>query len=323
MIQILLLCTALLGAPADTQTNRPRVAVVLGSEAKITGTEVKLADIAKLEGTDAAAVAHVGAVGLGWSPAPGHSRVIDGARIIEATTANAAGVEIVLQGSRACRVFVHEERIAPDVLAAAARRELERGLAGRDCEIELHELPRELVVPKGREASQVKATIERLPDSSGSLTVPVRVTVDGQPFRTVQTTWNVRLYQTTAVLARAVRAGEPLDASLLAQRRVELRDYGMGAPLAPQMLYGGVAARDLAMGAAVYSVDVHRPVVIRSGDLITLQVNKGSIRAQTRAIARSAAAVGETITVTAETGRDVSALVVAPGIVELVLGKQR
>jgi flagella basal body P-ring formation protein FlgA len=308
---------------AQAKVAQPRVKVTLLAEAKVAGTEVTLADIAKLESDDAAALAAVGALPLGWSPSPGYSRVIEHARVLEAARANTPEIALSLGGASACRVFLHEERIAPNQLADAARRELERVLTGRDYEFELVELPRELSVPKGRTGATLEVAIELAPSASGALAVPVRVLVDGQPFRTVQTSWSVRLYETAPVLARAVRAGEALDASMLAPQRIERRNHGIGAPLAPSALFGGVAARDIAAGSAVYPVDVHRPVVIRSGDLVTLRVNKGSISAQTRAIARAAAAVGEVITVTADTGRDVSALVVAAGVVELVLGKTR
>ncbi|TAJ24707.1 MAG: flagellar basal body P-ring formation protein FlgA [Planctomycetota bacterium] len=332
MLRTLLVCLFVCGArlaasaavPASSPAaiDEPRVKATLLAEAKVGGTEVTLADVARLEG-DAAAVAALGAVPLGWSPSPGYSRVIEPARVLEAVRAKAPGIAVALGGAAACRVFVHEERIAPNQLADAARRELARVLAGRDCEFDLVELPREVIVPKGRAGASVAAALELAPAASGALAVPVRVLVDGQPFRTVQTTWNVRLYETAPVLSRTVRAGEALDASMLAPQRVELRSHGIGAPLAPNALFGGVAARDIAAGSAVYAVDVHRPVVIKSGDLVTLRVNKGGISAQTRAIARAAAAVGEVINVTADTGRDVSALVVAPGIVELVLAKAR
>lgn len=324
LLDILLACLACCAAAAQlpARADAPRVVATLLGEARVGGTEVTLADVAKLEG-DAAAVALVAAVPLGWSPAPGYSRVIEPARVLEAVNAKTPQVRLALGGAGACRVFVREERVAPSALAEAARRELERALVGRDAEFDLIELPREVVVPQGRAAAQLSVVLEQPPTASGALAVAVRVLVDGQAFRTVQTSWNVRMYETAPVLARTVRAGEALDASLLTHKRVELCNRGLGAPLAPEALFGGVAARDIAAGCAVYAVDVHRPVVMRSGDLVTLRVNKGGISAQTRAIARASAAIGEVITVTADTGRDVSARVVAPGVVELVLGKSR
>jgi flagella basal body P-ring formation protein FlgA len=342
MIHSLLLCLALLGpserpnvaapeppgasAAADSGAGRQsaaRVTVTLHSEAKLRGTEVSVSDVAIVSGADAAANARVAALPLGWCPSPGYSRVIDAARILEAAQAKAPDVVVVVAGSIACRVFPREARIAPQTLALAARTEIERALRGSDYELELVELPRELAVPEGNQPAQSIGALERAPGASGSLTVPVRVLVDGQLFRTVQTSWNVRLFQTAPVLAHAVRAGEPLDASFFVQQRVEVQDIPRGVPVSPQALLGSIAARNLSAGATVSSLDVHRPVVLRSGDLVTLRVRKGGVSAELRAIARSSGSVGETITVTAETGREVPAVIVAAGVVELVMSKPR
>lgn len=297
--------------------------VTLPAESHVSGTEVLLGDIARIESDSAQAREAAAALSLGYAPAPGYSRLLDAGRVATSLRAKLSEVDVRVIGASACRVWPVEERLSGEALASCAREELTRSLLGLDAELEPVDLPRELAVPKGSAPARLQALVERAPAESGSLTVPVKVLVDGLPYRTVSTNWRVRVYRTLPVLAQAVRAGEELGSHALETRRVEIVGAWRGLPLPASALVGTRATRDLAAGAPITALDVHRPAVMKHGDLVTLRVRKGGICAEARAIAKESGAVGDNVLVTVEAGRDLSALVVGPGLVEVDLSDKR
>ena len=77
------------------------VRVELPVEARVRGAELTLGAIAQVSGDDAAAVERVRAVRLGYSPAPGYSRLIHVSRVVQEAAAQVPDVRLELAGAGA------------------------------------------------------------------------------------------------------------------------------------------------------------------------------------------------------------------------------
>ena len=105
------------------------VTVVLPPEANVSGTELRLDAIAKVEGENPAEVAAISSLHLGYAPAPGYSRLLDAQRLALDIERAAPNVDVVFQGARACRVWPETTSISGAAIEAVAREELADGVA--------------------------------------------------------------------------------------------------------------------------------------------------------------------------------------------------
>lgn len=296
------------------------VSVELPMEARVRGTEVTVGEIATVTGDDPAEVARVAAVRLGGSPMPGYSRLFQSGRL-EARIEREAGLDVRLVGHAACRVRPEVETIAEERLAAVAGAELRRLAEVHDVEFAMRPQGRPLEIPLGDAPAELRSRLDERSLVSGTVSVPVEIVIDGAPWRTVWTTWDVALYESRTVLRRDVRAGERLGPDLFERRRVEVARPGAANPLGRQMVLGAVAARDLRADQMVTQLDVNRPVAIRRGDTLYLQARKGAVVARVPAVARENGAIGDRILVeTLANGRQMSGLVLSQDLVEIDLG---
>jgi len=298
------------------------VVVTLPGEIRVAGTELRLGDVAGVEG-EAELARRVASVSLGYAPAPGYSRLLQAARL-EREIERKCGVDVRLAGETTCRVHPLERRIEAEALRAAAEEELTGLLVGLDASFEQRGNVGPVVVPEGREGVELVARFRGRELRSGTLDLPVEVRVDGVTYRTVWTSWQVDLWETRQVLKREVRAGETLTPDLFERRRVRVDRRVGEQPLPGTAVLGSVAARDLRSSETVSALDVHRPLVVLRGATVYLQVRKGAITARVPALAQDAGAVGDRIRVMAmNSSREMSAVIVGRDQVELDLGVQR
>jgi len=296
------------------------VTVTLPVQAKVRGTEIELREIATVTGADAAEVALVEAVELGYAPAPGYSRVLVAERIRERLRQRLPGVEFEVVGERACRIWPEVVEVPGAELRDAARRELEKAFAGPATTITAQgEIPT-VQVPAGTAAPNYVARVRKGERASGAVSVPVEVHVEGVRYRTVWTTWKVEVFEDRSVLARPVRAGQELSPGMFVNKRVRVPAGRKVMPLDRSMVIGAIAKRDLSQGELVTQLDVHRPTIVTLGEPLTLRVTKGPITAQITVQALESGSVGDRIRVrAAETGRELVATVRNRDLCELEL----
>lgn len=297
------------------------VTVVLPMEATSHGTELTLGEIAEVKGDDAANVALVQGLDLGYTPAPGRTRLLHAHRIAEELARELPGMKVRFIGQHATRVRPSVETITVEVLDAAVRTELARLYAGQDVSFSPNQPLQPVSVPKGDQPATVRVRLTDSPSASGIVSVPVQVLVDGSQYRQVWTTWTAERWETLPVLARPVRAGETIQPYHLESRRVRAKT-GSAKALPASMLTGAVAARELPAGAPIIESDVHRPTVIQLGDTVTLEVKKGAIVARTSSTALGNASVGDRVRVRATLGgQEHHAVVVSRDLVRIDLGR--
>lgn len=321
----LLTTLCLLGLPLATSTGGEDVSggvtLTLEMEAFARGTEVEVGEIAQIVADDATLVTLVAAVELGYSPAPGYSRVFRIDRIAAAIRKELPNVQVSFRGQKAVRVHPDVERIPGDTVLAEARGMLEREFSGQDISFMPAARIEPIEIPAGTNKHEVRARLDDLPDASRVFSVPVEILVDGVRYRTIWTTWDVSIYETRPVLARAVRAGEVLEPSMFERRRV-VRKAGESAGLEAHLLPGSVALHDLVPGQLVTALDVQRPTVIQFGETVALRVRKGVIEAKVYAVALQAGSIGDRIKVqTNDSSQELVATIVSRELCTIDLGK--
>ncbi len=296
----------------------PQVTLTLAAEAQVRGTEIRVGDVAVLDG-DAELVAKLADAHLGYAPSPGFNRLLQGWRLEQNLERDHPGVDIVLAGAANCRVWPATALVTAAALEAAARELLDPALASGDATAALATSLRDIEVPAGQTPPVVRPAADTVDLRAGSLRVPVRIDVDGEPYRTVWTQWNVERWEILPVLVRDVPAGAAIDFSMIENRRVQARTQGVGAPLPAGLVVGSIAARNLALGSIVTERDIQRPMIIREGDRIYLAIRKGPVVAKVPAVAGADGAFGDRIRIKTHSARELMAVVVARDLVELDL----
>lgn len=296
------------------------VTVVLPAESTVRGTEVSLGEVARVSGPDAAQVDRVRAFDLGYSPTPGYTRVVRRERLLALLEDKYPEVELTLGGEERCLIQPEVEVVAGQALAAAARQELEHAFSGRETELRLDDPPPDVRVPAGEKPATLRAVRDGRPASPGKAAVGVQILVDGELYQTVWTGWSVELWETHPVLTRSVMRGEALSPAIVETRRVRLGAEFRGEPLAASALLGSVAVRDLAAGSVLFGRDVQRQRLVERGDLVSIEVRRGTITARTTAIAQQDGRRGDRVRVQATTtGRELVGVVVSKELVEIRL----
>lgn len=295
------------------------VTLTLPVEAHVSGTELTVGALGLVESTDPALRERVSQLELGYAPAPGYSRLLLAWRLEQMVESRVPGVDLVVVGEAACRVWPVVQTIPSTDILDAALQEL-RLLAGvEDATFEPNGYVSPVQVPAGHAGVELRTrlTVDHL--TSGVLAVPVRVLVDGTPYRTVWTSWTAEVWEDRPVLRQPVQAGQRLTPDLFTTTRVR-RERPQTSGLAGELLAGSVAARDLAPGAVVGDLDVHRPMVLERGDSVFIQVRKGLVVARRQGLAMQAGAMGDRVRVQLEDSKhELTGRVVGRDLVEVAL----
>ena len=296
------------------------VTVSLAPEAKVRGTEIELGAIATVAGDESDA-ARVRALRLGYAPAPGYSRLIVLSRLQQDLARTFPGLELTLSGADACRVLPATARVQGTAIEAAAKQEVLRVLEGREVELSLAATTPDLEVPAGDKSVELRALLADGVRRSGSINVPVRVMVDGGLYRTVWTNWQLAIWEQASVPRSTIRAGEVITLDMLERKRVASPGIGPEAALPAALVVGAIAARDLPAGAPIRDLDVQRPLLVKRGDVLILEIKNGSVSARVAVTAEQEARAGERIRVTVMANkRSLNATVLAKDLAVIELG---
>ena len=270
------------------------VTVVLPAEARVRGTELSLDAIAEVTGDATLTTKDLGSLSLGYAPVPGYTRVLDRSTIQRQIRARFGPVQIDFVGAPATRIVPEVERVSAARLEAVAREALQLELRNGDAELRPTSVAA-IDVPIGERPYELRADLTRGAIRPGPVSVPVQVFVDGHPYRTVRTGWEVELWSEVPILLRDVREGEEITSAAFELRRIRLTRDLRGEPLAASLVLGNVAARSLRNGDVLTKRDVRRPSLIRRGDSVYLEVRKGAIVARIEAVAQEDGARGDRI----------------------------
>ena len=299
------------------------VTVTLPPQAEVRGTELTLGSFATVEGDDPTEVARVSSVMLGYAPAPGYSRLFVSWRLHQVLADQAPRVDIIMAGFDACRIHPATAAVGGRAIEAAAKSEIQGHLATLDASATLVQPIPDVRVPEGAAVPQLRSVLSRASVQPGEVSVPVRILIDGDVYRTVWTRWRVEVWGHYAVLRRPVQAGERIGRELIERRRIEASMTGLRPGmrvLDESLMVGSVAARNLAGGRPLTEADVVRPKLVKTGDSLFLEVKKGVINARVAAVAEQDGSRGDRILVTLlGSGREMRGVVVSRELVQIDL----
>lgn len=292
-----MILSILLAVSAVPSQTTETVTVDVPAEARVSGIEFSLGDIARIDGTDQASVARVAGLHLGYAPAPGYSRLLEVAALEREASTSFPGIEINFVGGNACRVLAQVQTIEAAAIGSVAKAELTSVFGSLDADLRMHGQLKDLSVPQGESNALLQARLRENTPRPGAWSVPVDVLVDGSVVRTIWTSWQVDVWEDREVLVRDVRRGGVLSSKDVERRRVRVGGQVAGASADKAALRGATARRDMRAGEIVRMADIDREIVIRRGDLVHVEVTKGAITARGAAVAQEDGRVGDTIRV--------------------------
>jgi flagella basal body P-ring formation protein FlgA len=302
------------------------VTVTLRAGAGATGSTVCVRDVASLSGGAAALRDRIGRLDLADTPKPG--KPLSLLRELVAYRIQVAGIErdhYRVQGAAAVQVtsgppsFTEE-----DVLQAASEALVER-LALPPDDVMVSPVMR-LAVPQLSLTARDELRLQAVPHDPvsvpGRVRIDVTVTLNGERIDVVALLLDVKVYQSVALAARAIEAGEVLgdDAVRFERRPVD----APGSVLTPKEIKAGQKARR-ALGAgqvippsAVEALNPENPVLVRQRDLVKVVAKVGSLRVTALAEAQQDGRSGDRVRVrNVDSKKELSGRVVGRGLVEV------
>lgn len=299
------------------------ITVTLPDEVQVRGAEMTLGEVATITGEDLAAVERLRQYSLGYAPSPGYSRVVQGWQLEQRLEREFAGVQIDFAGKPACRVSPSVTTIPKSELETVALDAMKKIFEGADVEIHLAAKLQDQTVPQGLKGRELVAEPTSQAQKPGSWTVPVKILIDGLPYRTIWASYRVDLFGLMPVLKRDVAAGEELQLADVVMRRAPLNAAASLKPLNGTTLAGSKARRLLRAGEPVGVADVTRRLAVSRGETVILVVNNGMVRVSTEVVALRDGYIGDQVPIqTYGMGKELTAKAVGVGQLELKLAKK-
>jgi flagella basal body P-ring formation protein FlgA len=285
------------------------VTVELPAEAEAMGTTITLGEIATISADDPKILETLNSIELGYMPAPGYSRTLQRWKVEQAVAIKLPNVEVKWTGEVACRIAPAVEMVAGTTLYETARTAVGGLFEGKEVTIQATGTIDDVSVPRGVAGAVLRADLLSNAARPGAWSVPVRVLVDGEPYRTVWIGLNVEIFAQLPVLIEAAPKGTQLSASMFVVRRVRLTEAA-SQPLALALLSDSVAVRAMPAGHVVTERDVKRPLAVSAGGEVWIQIVHGHIRASILGSAIQGGRIGDVITVQIEsTKKEIKATV--------------
>ena len=232
--------------------------------------------------------------------------------------------DIRLAGELRCRAHPETELVAADSLRTVAQRGLESLTIGLDAEFQQLGEITDLLIPAGAEKAELRLRRGPLELQAGKNSIPVEVVIDGSPYQTVWTNWDVKIWKSALVLTRDVQAGETLSLDSVEFKRLNTAELGSQLVLDRAAVASTRAARNLKRGAVLAKTDLVQLELIHRGDSVVLEVKKGAVCARVTAIASEDGHLGDRIrVVTTDTRRELSAVVIGRDRVQIDMTVQR
>lgn len=301
------------------------ITVTLPSEAKVKSSEILLGQIATVSGADAEQVARLQRLELGYAPSPGFTRVLHAWKIQDQIARQFADLDVEFAGEDICRVWPEVSVVKGEDLVEKAASALEVVFSGADVEVQPNGTVEDQTVPTGIHGHELVATPTLATSSVNSLragvwNVPVQVVIDGMPYRTVWTSFDVNIYRDMPVLVRDIASNQKIGPGDVVIRRTAQPKGMLVEPLNKRRLLGAIAKRFLRKGEPVTDQDVTREAAVEEGETVILQVENNAILVNARVIALKDGYVDDLIPVqVVGTLKELTARVTRKGHLELIL----
>jgi flagella basal body P-ring formation protein FlgA len=300
------------GVPTERVERRERglpgsqVLVTLRSESTVRGPEIRLGEIASVEGDDASLVQRLREAEVGRATLPGLSRPLDmsylKARLRQLPVDPSA---VILESPGTVSVTTASQRVEGNDLAAFVREQLaaERGGAAESLAVQVTGPVAPLVLPEGR--LELKLRSRPGAELRGTTAHPVEAWVDGTLVRSVSVPVRISLLGEVVVAARPLVRGTILGPEDV---RVERRELTNGPePLrTTREAMDHRATRNIAYGEVIHAGLLELPPLVRRGETVLVSAEGRGVRAVLQAEAREDGRLGQVIRVrNLSSGREV------------------
>lgn len=293
--------------------------ITLPPTSEVRGSEIMLFEVATIEG-EASLIERAKNLSLGWAPNPGYTRLLF-AELIERRIEKAlADVDVHMAGSKTCRVSPMTSQVSGSSIEQAARGWLQSATIGREVDLHLSTAVADLTIPFTATGVQLVPRVDKALVYSGRLQVPIEIRIDGLPWRSVWTQWEVSLFERRPALLRDLARGEVLGRADLRLQRVRITEASAIAGPHINLLVGATALRDLKRGEAIAATHVRFPIAVKKGSSVTVEVRSGRVQASGVGIALEEGSIGDTIQVSTRGGTDsLQATIISTGVVRVTI----
>lgn len=318
LLRILVLLASLLGLCAGP-ASAAQATLSLPREAHVAGRQLSLGQVAHIEGPEQGLVERLRAHPLGYTPAPGFSRVLHAERLAQELARAFPGEALRFSGERQVRVWPQVETISAAAQREASQAALTELQRGRTIEFLPLAEPAELAVPKGAEPARLVARAAGQNLASNAVEISLEVYADGALYRTVRLPYRAVEWVELPVLVRDVGPGETLGAQDFKLERLP-KQPGQVAALTLSMATGALSSRALRAGQPISAQDVHRPLAILAGNSLFVEVRRGAVAARSLGVALDSGSLGDRIRIQlAGTQREMRAVVQSRDLVVVCL----
>jgi flagella basal body P-ring formation protein FlgA len=139
----------------------------------------------------------------------------------------------------------------------------------------------------------------------GAVSYDVQIVTEAGKSQKLAVNATARAWQQQVVLGTPLAFRQTIRAADVAERRVLVDSQGDDPLLTPQQVIGQQAARELRPGTVMTAKMVQAVPLARTGQFITVTLNRGAVRVKTVARAMEEGSFGQTIKVKNEATRDV------------------
>lgn len=296
------------GTMADT--------LVLKEQAFVRGPEVRLGDIADIQGDNAEQLA---SISLGSAPQPGESKRVLAA-LVESRLRR-AGVEpgeVEVRGAPQVQTTTLSQELTRHEVAASLREYILATMTWNpaDTEIDIPLPMDDIVVPEGELAVDWRPSPGYRMVGTGAFQGTIQV--DGRDERTILVKAKVEPYTELLIAATDIARGRVITPTDLEPQRMAVSQVPAGAITDPSMLVGMVAQRNIFPGQPITNRNVVSPTLIRRNQPVAFETRTGSVQVSGRAIAVSDGRAGDVVMLRAMNSKDTFQGIVQPNGTVLV-----
>lgn len=209
-----------------------------------------------------------------------------------------------------------DRALHPDLVKKTIQKYLEGEWAGRvnAVQVTLLEPSEPLAVPSG----VVELQLAHPDDGLGRRTFRVAVTVNGKPWKSIDALADVAAMIEAVAPKRFLKAEELIDADDVGTALVRVYDLKHPYVTDADDVIGKSAARPLQPDTPLRQGFLKKPFMIKKGDRVMIEAKRGGLSIQTSGITKSSGQVGHSVMVAnSDSGRELRAKVVAPGLVQV------
>lgn len=294
--------------------------VTLPDETKVSGAEMKLGDVAVVEGEDQELVQRAKDLVLGYAPAPGYHRTLRQWKLGQDLAEALPGVEVEFEGSSVMRIFPETATILASELEGAAHKAVADYLEGQEIRVSLRGSLHDQLVPLGENSRRLEVDLDGRRRDAGTWSVPVRILVDDVRYTTVWVPLQVEIFRELPVLKRDVPAGRELTAADYSIERVLVQTGLAAKPLDGAPEIGAIAARSLIAGNVLMENDLKYALFVERDSIAKLTARNRSVQVNVMVVVLEDGRMGDRVRVRSLSGdKEVTARVTGKGTLEFNL----